>query len=91
MHGDNPRARERDVTEDLQAAPEIWIGEEITLQYTAGSQKTTNTCILRAVNDRGVVVEYKGGNIFHPWHGISALRHGAIQRDARVRPKPPGF
>jgi hypothetical protein len=84
MYGDGTRAGERDMTENLQAAPDSWIGEEIVLRYTGGPQTHRHECTLRAVNDRGVVVEHKGATVFHPWNSVNAIQHGKLEQAAPV-------
>lgn len=34
--------------------------------------------VLRAVNDRGVVVESEGDIYFYPWSGITRIHLGAV-------------
>lgn len=57
-------------------APDSWIVEGVTLTHTSGDRSLQG--VLRAVNDRGVVVEAEGDIYFYPWSGITRIHLGAV-------------
>jgi hypothetical protein len=76
---------------EAQNVPDSWVGEEITISFSSGSQRATAKCTLAAVNDRGVVVDYRGAAFFHPWNSIIAIQRGELQDTSRATPRSPGF
>ena len=79
MQADTTRAGRTIVAEEQ--VPNSWIGEQIlviTIIITIKRGSRT-LCELKGVNDRGVVVEYRGATRFHPWSCISTLQLGEVK------------
>jgi hypothetical protein len=75
MQADTTRAGRTIVAEEQ--VPDSWIGEQILVITIKRGSRTL--CELKGVNDRGVVVEYRGATRFHPWSCISTLQLGEVK------------
>jgi hypothetical protein len=75
MQADTTRAGRTIVAEEQ--VPNSWIGEQILVITIKRGSRTL--CELKGVNDRGVVVEYRGATRFHPWSCISTLQLGEVK------------
>ncbi len=79
MQADTTRAGRTIVAEASpeEQVPNSWIGEQILVITIKRGSRTL--CELKGVNDRGVVVEYRGATRFHPWSCISTLQLGEVE------------
>jgi hypothetical protein len=61
--------------------PDAWVNKTATIRSNRGQEEHRDVGVLRAVNDRGVVLDYREERtFFYPWWSVIRIDLGEPQK-----------